>query len=131
VLKNTGLLSIEKPRRGVFREGFWRSKPLPFLGNFFNLLGFLRKKSQKPPLNFLFHTKNILKPLPRKISGYVPGSNLLIYQLLQWVLCRYDKNLSIALATLQLSKILQSPLHRYSEGGVFGGLNTTLDRNFL
>jgi len=59
---------------GIFREGFWGSKPLPFLGFFFNLLGFLRKKSQNPP-KFSPPYKKISKPLPRKISGYAPVQN--------------------------------------------------------
>jgi len=56
--------------RGVFREGFWGSIPIPFLRNFFNLLGF----SQKSQISkFSFPYKNISNPLPRKISGYTPG----------------------------------------------------------
>jgi len=39
-------------------RGFGGSKPLPFLGNFSNMLGFFNKK--------------ISKPLPQKTSGYVP-----------------------------------------------------------
>jgi len=65
--------------RGVFREGFWGSKSLPFLGNFFNLLGFLRKKSQNPPKFSLLY-KNISKPLPRKISGYAPVIEPCVYK---------------------------------------------------
>jgi len=48
--------------RGVFREGFWGLKPLPFLGNFFNFLGVLIKKTQTPPLNFPFYTKIFQNP---------------------------------------------------------------------
>jgi len=42
---------------GVFREGFRWSNPL--LGNFFNLLGFFKKKKSKPLLIFPVHTKKI------------------------------------------------------------------------
>jgi len=52
--------------RGVFREGFWGSKPLPFLGIFFNLLRVFKKKISLP-------YKKISNPLPRKISGYAPA----------------------------------------------------------
>jgi len=51
--------------RGVFREG-----------NFFNLLGFLRKKNPKTPPKFSLPYKNISKPLPQKISGYAPAPSL-------------------------------------------------------
>ena len=33
-----------RTNKGVFREGFWGSRPLPFLGIFCNLLGFFKKK---------------------------------------------------------------------------------------
>jgi len=57
--------------RGVFKGGFWGSKT-SFLGKFFNLLWFLRKKSN-PPLNFPVHKKKF-QPLPsKKISEYTPA----------------------------------------------------------
>jgi len=66
-------------RAGAYSgRGCGGSKPLPFLGIFFNFLGFLRKKSQNPP-KFSFPYKNDSKPLPRKISGYTPGCVLQCY----------------------------------------------------
>jgi len=44
--------------------------PTPGIGNFFNLLGFLKKKIPNPP-KFSRSYKKTSKPLPRKISGYV------------------------------------------------------------
>jgi len=50
------LFQIMGRGRGVFREGFCGSKPLPpFLGNFFQF----KKKIPKSPLKFPVHTKKI------------------------------------------------------------------------
>jgi len=49
---------------GAYSErGFGDQTPPPFLRKIFNLLGFLKKKMPKPPLNFPVHTKKFLKPL--------------------------------------------------------------------
>jgi len=54
------------PTRGVFREGFCGSKPLPFLRNFFNLLGFFKKKNPKTPPKFSLPYKKFQNPSLKK-----------------------------------------------------------------
>jgi len=60
----------ERLDNGVFREGFWGSNPHSSW-IFFNLLGFLRKKSQNPSCI----QKNFNSQPPRKISGYASESS--------------------------------------------------------
>ena len=55
------LRSVAKVGQVRIQGGVLVVRKLPFLGNFFSLIGFLRK-SNKPPLNFPFYTKIFKKP---------------------------------------------------------------------
>jgi hypothetical protein len=67
LLKSSNFQNNTQHRR-VARRGDWGTNPPLRQKNFFILLGFLRKTSKIPPLNF-FHTKILVVP-PRKNSDY-------------------------------------------------------------
>jgi len=56
--------------RRVSREGDWGICPSSFTKKFFNLLGFLRKNPENPPLKF-FHTTNLkIPPLEKFLATH-------------------------------------------------------------
>jgi len=61
------LLSLYKHwSQGRIQGGVLGVKPLSFLGNFSNVLGFFNKKIPKPPLKFPVHTEKFQNPSLKK-----------------------------------------------------------------
>jgi len=81
VLNPYSFLAIGVLSRGVFRGVLGVKPPPPFLRKIFQFARGFQEKNAKTPPKFSRPYKKILKPLPQKISGYVPGT-----QRSEWIL---------------------------------------------